>query len=770
MIAQFFKLILAAAAIACCSIAFISALEVPSAPFVDLTVLGSDLIAVNFSAPLSDGGAAINSYKVDWDTDPGIHEVQTITTSTYIGPNEIQSITLSAPDINEIQYLRTYSGEISEVQRVTITDATSGYFFLELDTSVLGGSLQYSGYIQAGAVATSGNGLGADVQSIISAMSNIKPFGPVAVTKSTFGNEERYFVTFPESMGDVPEMKVHATQLLPFGTARAVVGTDIIGNIVSGSYRLEFESQITGSIAYDATADEVRSALEKLSTIDSVVVTRSVISNQHDYDWTIEFNSPMNDGNVAMIKVYTDLMRFSNPTSFVVMNVTSRDGNEISGQFSVGFSRIDGFGNVVAGQTALMSSKASADEFKAALESMMTTTNPPQQVFPNGNVITNGIVPTAAISVSRTGPDGQKGYSWTVTFLNDFLRTFEGDLNPFTADITVLGGTSVAKAINEVKKGSKKEVQLIRTSSVNTTLIAGNYMMKLKFKDQWTQPILLRPDQLTCNASTTEIQVITTETKDSTTSNNGDDEISMYLQFRLKYGKEVTNWIPARPDFADTTCASTAARITTELQMLKVFDIVNVNSSMLSNSRHTCRWTVSFVSSIGNLNQLEVQAYNSFSYSTGMFGPASIAGDDTVKVRTATDGVKNAIKAALELLDNVGQVTVTPEDQNQGALGACGWRVTFDTNAGDLDLMKVSISNPSGDNTTVGTSPASSSTLHGHVNVDITEYVKGTSSIIGGNFALTFRGARTMYIPYDASAALLEEQLEILDTIRYQRW
>ena len=38
--------------------------ETPSAPFLDLTVLSDSSIYANFSAPLSDGGAAINSYKV----------------------------------------------------------------------------------------------------------------------------------------------------------------------------------------------------------------------------------------------------------------------------------------------------------------------------------------------------------------------------------------------------------------------------------------------------------------------------------------------------------------------------------------------------------------------------------------------------------------------------------------------------------------------------------------------------------------------------------
>ena len=64
-------------------------LETPSAPFLDLTVLSGDSIQANFSAPLSDGGAAIHSYKLDWDTDPGTQEVQYITTATDIGSTKI---------------------------------------------------------------------------------------------------------------------------------------------------------------------------------------------------------------------------------------------------------------------------------------------------------------------------------------------------------------------------------------------------------------------------------------------------------------------------------------------------------------------------------------------------------------------------------------------------------------------------------------------------------------------------------------------------------
>lgn len=41
--------------------------EVPTAPFVDLTVISGSSIGVNFTSPLSNGGSAINNYKVRFE-------------------------------------------------------------------------------------------------------------------------------------------------------------------------------------------------------------------------------------------------------------------------------------------------------------------------------------------------------------------------------------------------------------------------------------------------------------------------------------------------------------------------------------------------------------------------------------------------------------------------------------------------------------------------------------------------------------------------------
>ena len=41
----------------------------------------------------------VQSYQVEWDTNPGVAEVQTVTTSTYLGANELQTIRTFGKDL-----------------------------------------------------------------------------------------------------------------------------------------------------------------------------------------------------------------------------------------------------------------------------------------------------------------------------------------------------------------------------------------------------------------------------------------------------------------------------------------------------------------------------------------------------------------------------------------------------------------------------------------------------------------------------------------------
>lgn len=675
--------------------------------------------------------------QLEWDTDPGVQEVQTVKTNVYLGPNEVQSITTSATVIPEVQTVGVFASKIREVQRITVSQATAGYFFVELDTSSLGGSVQYSGYIEPNYPPDSSPD-GRDVASVLSAMSNIKVNGVVQVSKLTIdASNFAYLVTFPESMGNVPLMKVHTGALTPKGTASADISTEAEGNVVSGSFRLSFGGETTESLSSQATASEVRQALEALNTVGEVVVERSAIDNQMGYRWTVTFISSQNSGNVAPLAPDYSALLVTNPTGTVLMNVSSIDGNQLGGSFTLDFQR-----GVLSQTSAPIAFDASASAFKAALEAMGSN-----------------IIPPGTISVARTGPDEQLGYSWTVTFLDDYYRTFYGNQSPFVFSPAGLTGSGAGGTVREVFQGTFQEVQQITVTKSTAGAIAAPMVMDLTFSGQTTIPILVSPPNGTCDSNVVEVQEISTTTVDTTTA-GGDYDVSMYLQFRLTFGNKATSWINANPN-ANTNCATTSAEIKSALEALDAFHTVSV-SGVSTSSSQTCKWQVSFVSSIGDLQQLQVQSRNPIAGSVGSIGASSVASDDTVSVRTVQDGQKDAIKFALESLSNVGIVTVTPVSASQGSKGECSWKVTFDSNAGNLPLLQARLR----DNVaSVTFSTLSSSTTLSGVTVAVTEVTAGTSTAINGNFALTFRGARSYYLPFDASARDVKDALESLSTV-----
>ena len=76
----------------------LSEAEVPLAPAsVDLLPLSPESIRVDFTPPSSDRGSEITSYLIEWDTDPGVREVQEVRTRSYVGANEVQEISTSIP-------------------------------------------------------------------------------------------------------------------------------------------------------------------------------------------------------------------------------------------------------------------------------------------------------------------------------------------------------------------------------------------------------------------------------------------------------------------------------------------------------------------------------------------------------------------------------------------------------------------------------------------------------------------------------------------------
>jgi hypothetical protein len=677
---------------------------------------------------------------VEWDTNPGKQEVQTLTTSTYTGANEIQSITTTATVVQEQQNITVSATAVAEVQNVAVSGATGGSFFLILDTTASGGSLQYSGDISI-AYPASGSSTGLDVTSILESMTNIGQGVSVTLTTATTGSY-LYVITFPVSMGNVPQITVIDSALTPVSSAATVTSTVVEGNVVGGTFRLSFEDQTTSSLAYDASTNDVRIALEALTTIGTVQVTRTGPDFQLGYSWLVTFTSDVNSGyQPLLIPDYTGLT-VSSAASGTTRQIdihTVVPGNEIGGTFTVAFTNT--LGSTIISRA--LNYNATATEFQNAL---------------------NETILLGAVSVSRTGPDGQMGYAWSVSFLEDYARLTEGPQSLFVPDYTLLTGTGAVATAVKVRTGTVKEVQKISvTTSPSTAAVNHTAVMILNYQGQKTVPIYLLPfSTFYCNSSVTEVQSITSSTTDTTTS-GGDNEVSIYLQLRLRFGDEVTSFINANPS-GTGDCTVAAAAIQTALESFVAFDTVEVTGAATLYS--ACVWTVRFVSTIGNIDQLEVQAYNSVTKSVGSYGYTSNAGDDTVTTATVTKGEKDSIKAALESLSNVGAVTVTAVNAIDRVTGTCTWKVTFDTNTGNLDLLTVGVYDANHTSVVNSTNVVfgSTSTRHGII-VGITEVTAGDSVAIAGNFALSYMGSRSVYLPYNVSSYALKTALQMLDTI-----
>lgn len=314
-------------------------LSVPGPPeWATLHVIGANTLQATFAPPLRDGGSPITSYLVEWDKEAGIPEVQRIITSQNLNANEIQTITTSAPDINEIQVVRTSGSNIAEVQAITIsppfgdTNVESAYgFAVSIDTISTGGSLQYSGQISANAVA---DGSRSSLAQILENMANVHERPTVTRTEMNPDGGHTYLVTFPASMGNVPEMEVFMSDL-PISIA-----TVQDGNELEGSFRLEFMGELTEDIPFDASSFLMQSKLESLDAVGAVSVTRSMADVQNGFTWEIEFLSDSNGGNLPLIRAHGDGLRTSNPLGDANVEVTTgRDGSYIAGSFTLAFRK-----------------------------------------------------------------------------------------------------------------------------------------------------------------------------------------------------------------------------------------------------------------------------------------------------------------------------------------------------------------------------------------------------------------------------------------------
>jgi hypothetical protein len=436
-------------------------LSAPSSPTSVISEIYSNTEqSVSFAPPTFDGGASITSYTMEWDTEPGVPEVQTITTTTNIGPNEIQTITTSALHRDEVQVVRTTSADnVREKQIIRTTAATNnkvgGWFTLVFDTTSTSGTVETSAPIMADAPpkATASTN-GHSMQEILEAMQNIgtvnveRTVNPAHTDGFSWTVE---FIGIGVNEGNIPQLKLGYSALSGTG-ADVEIETERDGNIISGTFTLSLDNALTQAIRHDASASVLQQSLEALPNVGVLAVTRTGPDYQGGFAWTVTFMDDMNTGIVPDMVANPEHLNGINSNVTVctkgantgncvgtsqIPTITSINGNEIGGNLIIGCT-------TCGATVATVPFDVSGSGLKYALESAI------------GSFIGN-------VAVSRTTePDPQKGYTWTVSFIGPKV----GDMPDLTVTTGSLTGDTVVANVIETRKGTLRTIQKIVATDV----------------------------------------------------------------------------------------------------------------------------------------------------------------------------------------------------------------------------------------------------------------------------------------------------------------
>lgn len=236
---------------------------VPGKPTPLLNIRTGSEILVDITPPTTDGGAEITSYVVDWDTKPGVREIQALQTSVYLEPNEIQTVATTASHVDEVQIIATSTADVNEVQTISLSVelgiTLGGSFSVIFDDSSTGGSAQESGSIMVNAAATGSAHI--SMEEILEAMPNV---GDVTVTRSGVAGAYVWTIEFVGNERNIPQLRLGSSSLTGAG-ADVAFATTTQGNQLGGSFAITFDSKTSEPINYDASAAAIKATLEKLS-------------------------------------------------------------------------------------------------------------------------------------------------------------------------------------------------------------------------------------------------------------------------------------------------------------------------------------------------------------------------------------------------------------------------------------------------------------------------------------------------------------------------
>ena len=230
-----------------------------------------------------------------------------------------------------------------------------------------------------------------------------------------------YTVRFDERDGDVSQLVCNTDETLRLLSVSCVTSTVTDGNELSGVFYLNSSD----AIPFNALPSDVEKALESLSNLGDISVSRSDADGQAGYTWLVTFESF--HGNVDGLVAVNGLLGMG--ASVIVTEVSQ--GNEIGGYFRLSY------GNDT---TNYISHEAHSIEVQSALRSF--------RGFDFVEVTQN----------SDITPEGGK------TFLVTFIGSNLGDVELLMADYFNMTGVGITITTKEEQKGSLASGNAIRLS------------------------------------------------------------------------------------------------------------------------------------------------------------------------------------------------------------------------------------------------------------------------------------------------------------------
>ncbi|ETK95924.1 hypothetical protein L915_01206, partial [Phytophthora nicotianae] len=267
------------------------------------------------------------------------------------------------------------------------------------------------------------NAATATASQLTTDLNRLPVFGDVLVSQSIADEQGGYIwtIAFEDSQGNLPQF-ICAVDPSTFTVTDSGCETDTLtdGNMLSGSFLIESSSPIP----FNVKPDTLKSTLEAMPRIGTVQVLQSDPTPQFGYTWTITFLDYK--GDVPMLRV-TNLLVGTGSQIFVR---EVRKGNSLGGTFNLAYA------NAV---TTPITWNA------AAMAAMNPDGSSMQEKLEALDVV-------GKVSIVRTGPDEEGGYSWRVTFLDNIQNS--GDLPLLQGNASGLTGEGAVVFTREVTKGS----------------------------------------------------------------------------------------------------------------------------------------------------------------------------------------------------------------------------------------------------------------------------------------------------------------------------